>query len=71
MMNVDMKNNNTSGAVGVCWHSRDKKWVSYIRANGEKYQKYFDAFEDAVLQRKEWEKEYFGEFSYDNSVNEG
>lgn len=68
MMNVGVKNNNTSGVVGVCWHSRDKKWVASIKVNNINHQKYFNNFNDAVFQRKEWEEKYFGEFSYDNSI---
>lgn len=29
-------NTNASGFKGVCWHSRDKRWVAYIKANGRR-----------------------------------
>lgn len=67
-MNTRITDKNTSGVVGVSWCTTEKKWHSYITANGKRYQKRFDNFEDAVSQRKEWEERYFGEYSYDNSV---
>lgn len=63
-MNKKMQKNNTSGIVGVSWVKRDKKWLAHITKNGIMYQKLFNNFDDAVLQRQKWEKEYFGEYSY-------
>jgi len=68
-MNQKTHNNNTSGVTGVCWHKRNNKWMAQIRVNKKTYQKYFNNFNDAVLQRKMWEEKFFGEFSYENSMN--
>lgn len=68
-MNQKMHSNNTSGVTGVYWHKYNNKWIAQIKANGKTYQKYFNNFDDAVSQRKEWEEKYFGEFSYDNSIH--
>lgn len=39
---------NTSGATGVYWESRDKKWVVQVNINGSKHHGgYFDSIEDA------------------------
>ena len=46
-------NPNTSGVVGVSWVG--KKWQASIMIKGVKKCKYFDAKEEAILQRKEWE----------------
>ena len=71
-MNASLSKNNTSGVTGVTWHSRDKVWCARIKVN----YKYihlgcFNNFEDAVKARKEAEEKYFGEYSYDNSMNGG
>ena len=60
----------TSGVTGVNWNKRANKWrarisVNYKRINlGD-----FVNFEDAVKARKKAEEKYFGEWSYDNSIN--
>ena len=69
-MNVPIRKNNVSGVTGVSFNRNWNKWVAQIVFNGENHQKGFDNFEDAVNQRKEWENQYFGEYSYDNSQNE-
>lgn len=44
---------NTSGFVGVKWHSRDRKWQAEINLNNRKiHLGYFDDFEEAVRARK-------------------
>jgi len=64
-MNKVLMSNNTSGVTGVCWHSRDEKWVARIIVNGKVINLgQYDNFEDAVDVRKEAEKEYFGEYRY-------
>lgn len=51
--NQKIRKNNTSGAMGVCWHKRYGKWVSYIRVDGKaKYLGGFDAIEDAIEARR-------------------
>lgn len=69
LMNKDKPKKNTSGVTGVCWDKRRNKWRSYITINGKQISlgSYF-IFEDAVKARKEGERVYFGEYSYDNSM---
>lgn len=68
-MNVGLKSTNKSGITGVIWDKNRNKWMAHIQAYGEHCAKRFDNFEDAVAQRKNWEKEYFGEYSYESSSN--
>lgn len=51
---------NTSGVIGVTWHSRDKAWQVTIRVGGgvRKYIGKFEHFEDAVAARKAAEREH-------------
>ena len=59
---------NTSGATGVRWHSRDCRWEAWVNVDKKhKYLGRFDNFEDAVKARKDAEKIYYGDFSYDKS----
>lgn len=68
-MNHGLRNDNSSGVVGVCWAKRENKWLARINMNGKEiHLGYFEKFEDAVNARKEAEEKYFGEFSYDNSI---
>ena len=60
---VNLNRNNTSGAIGVCWHKRFKKWQAQIIVN--KVYKYLGSFtnkEDAIKARREAEIKYFGDF---------
>lgn len=60
--------NNNSDCIGV-WRGKNScKWQAYIK-NERKfyYLGSYDKKEDAVAARKEAEKKYFGEWSYDNS----
>lgn len=62
--NTRMNSSNTSGVKGICYDNTYNRWMAYIH-NNEKKQiiKYFSNKEDAIKQRKEWEKEfgYIGE----------
>ena len=65
-----LSKNNTSGYSGVTWHSRDKVWQARIKVN----YKYihlgcFNTKEEAIAARKEAEEKYFGEYSYNNSID--
>lgn len=52
------KTNNSSGCVGVRWHSQGKKWNARIVINGkEKSLGMFKTFDDAVNARRKAEKE--------------
>lgn len=66
-MNKRLLNSNVSGVAGVRFENN--KWVAYIKVNYKKiWLGSFDAFEDAVNARKAAEEKYFGEYSYDNSM---
>ena len=64
-MNVSLKSNNTSGVTGVYFDNNHNCWVSKIQNN---ILVYFHNFDEAVKIRKEAEKIYFGEYSYDESM---
>lgn len=66
--NRRLNRNNTSGVTGVYWASREQKWRATIKVN-YKYIELgdFDDFNDAVRARKDAEKVYFKNFSYDES----
>lgn len=69
-MNLTVKSNNTSGVTGVSWDNTHKYWVARIQKEHNRITLgQFCNFDDAVRARKMAEKEYFGEFSYDNSIN--
>ncbi len=58
-----------SGVTGVYQNRRSGKWMAYISVGGhQKNLGLYDEFDDAVKARKEGEQEYFGEYSYDNSI---
>lgn len=62
--NKNIPSNNTSGVCGVYWDNTGKRWVARISKNKKTiFQKYFKNFEDAVIARKEAEKEYWGEYA--------
>lgn len=64
-----MQNNNTSGAIGVCWDSRYNKWRAYITVEKERIELgKFDNIDDAILIRRNAENEYHREFSLINST---
>lgn len=65
-MNKSIQKNNKSGVVGV--YKKGDKWVASISIN--KQQKHlgtFTNFEEAVIVRKDAERQYFGDWSYENS----
>lgn len=66
-MNKGLISTNKSGVTGVVWDRRIRKWVAQIEINGKNHKKCFDYFNDAILKRKEWEEEFYKEFSYGNS----
>ena len=69
-MNKHKQENNTSGIVGVHWHSRDGVWEAYISYNNKQiYLGRFNEKEDAAVIRKIAEDKYFGEHSFENSGN--
>lgn len=61
---------NTSGQTGVTYDKNRNKWCASIVKDGvTKYLGRFNSYEDAVNKRKEAENIYFGEYSYNNSIN--
>ena len=66
-MNLSLKSNNTSGVTGIYFDNTHNCWVSKIQNN---ILGYFHNFDEAVKIRKEAEKIYFGEYSYDESMKE-
>lgn len=71
-MNVNTRKDNTSGHKGVSFHKQTNKWVAYIGINKKNINLgSFSKFEDAVFAREEAEEEYFGEYSYNNSMGIG
>lgn len=68
--NIGLRKHNTSGCTGVAWHSTRKQWISRISYNNKCiFLGWFNDYEEAVKARKEAEEKYFGEYSYDNSIN--
>lgn len=68
-MNRGLKLNNTSGITGISFEKDRNKYKAYITINGRlKNIGRFDNIEDAIKARKEAEEKYYGEFSYDNSI---
>ena len=69
-MNKQIQSNNTSGVTGVAWHDKDQRWLAYIKKNRQTIRLgEFISFDEAVAVRKAAEDKYFGEYSYDNSIN--
>lgn len=69
-MNRSKQYNNTSGVTGVYRDKKYNRWFSVITANKNViHLGHFNKFEEAVKARKQAEEKYFGEYSYDNSIN--
>ena len=64
-MNASLRSNNTSGVTGVYFDNTYGYWVSKIQQD---VLGHFADFDEAVKMRKEAEKIYFGEYSYDESM---
>lgn len=55
-LNAKRFGHNTSGVTGVCWYSREARWVAKGRHNGRRQVLgYFHRKEDAIQARKDWE----------------
>jgi len=67
MNRVGLASNNTSGATGVRWYEKIKKWSARISIDGvETSLGYFTKKEDAIQARKEAEIKYYGDFRRKN-----
>ena len=70
IMNSRLQSNNTSGVTGVTWDVEKQKWAAQIGFDKKNiHLGRFDNFDEAVVARKDAEKKYFGEFSYEYSQN--
>lgn len=68
--NSKLRKDNKSGITGVYWLNRDCLWCASITVNYKTILLgYFKDFNEAVKARKEAEKKYFGEYSYEKSMN--
>jgi len=57
--NSHLRNDNTSGVVGVCWHNQIKRWMARINVNGKNVSLgCFGNIEDATKARKDAEVKY-------------
>ena len=68
--NAKLRSDNTSGVKGVLYKKDKGLWVARITVNKKRiFLGSSKDFEKAVRLRKEAEEKYFGEYSYDNSIN--
>ena len=68
-MNRELQSNNTSGITGVSFHKGSCMWFGYIKYNKKQIRKYAKTKEIAIELRKQLEEKYFGEYSYESSIN--
>lgn len=63
--NAKLSKANKSGAKGVFFRSDlKKKWGANLKVGNVILQRWcFETFEEALAQRREWEREYFGEYA--------
>ena len=71
MMNKSlMSSNKTSKVAGVTWDNQKNKWHSYISLYGERIDLgFYQDIDVAIKIRKQAEDKYYGEYSYDKSMN--
>lgn len=68
-MNKSRPINNTSGYTGISYDSSVNKWRVRLGVGRKTINiGRFENLEDAIKARKEAEQRYFGEYSYDNSI---
>ena len=70
-INKGVQSNNTSGVPGVSFHKGSQKWFGYIKLDGQQIRKYANSKDEAIKLRRQLEEQYFGEYSYTNSINKG
>lgn len=67
-MNRQLSTKNKTGVTGVCWDECRQKYMAYINYNKKRINLgRYDCLEDATRVRKEAEKLYYKEWSYDDS----
>lgn len=70
--NVGPNSLNKSGFKGVCWHSRDKKWLAYIYVYKKKISLgRYDTIEEAHAAYCKAAMEHHGDFANIGSANAG
>ena len=70
MQNSKLSKANRSGITGVSWYERDKKWRASITVNYKAYNLgTYDTIEEAATARKKAEEFFFGEHSYEKSLD--
>ena len=64
---------NTSGYRGVYWRKDRNCWLAQIKFQGKVYYKYCKTFEDAVIERRKMEQEYWEPVlnKYGRELNKG
>lgn len=61
--NAKMPETNTSGAKGVSWSKRRRKWHAYVKVNGKReFSQHVDSFEDAAMLARQARERLHGEF---------
>lgn len=71
-INRSIQSNNKSGVTGVYWSKQRNKWIAQITVNKKAINLGgYNSFDEAVSVRKEAERKYFGDFSYDASMKRG
>lgn len=69
MMNKRLHKNNSTGVRGVSMRPENRKYRAILTFQGKNVlNKTFTNFEDAVVARKEAEKKYHSEYSYQESI---
>ena len=69
-INHSLYSNNKSGCSGVGWKKSNGLWYARLDINKRRmHLGYFDKYEDAVRARLKAEEKYYGEYSYNNSIN--
>ncbi len=64
-MNLSMHVDNTSGAKGVTYHKKSKKWMARIMINGKQINiGLYKTIEEATQARKQYANQLFGEFTH-------
>lgn len=70
-INKGLQSNNTSGVPGVSFHKGSQMWFGYIKLHGKQIRKYANSKDEAIELRRKLEEQYFGNYSYNNSMNHG
>lgn len=70
-INKGLQSNNTSGVPGVSFHKGSRMWFGYIKLRGKQIRRYANSKDEAIEFRRRLEEEYFGNYSYNNSMNHG